>query len=147
MWQVTRDRWHVTRDTWHVTRDTWHMTHSLGWTFSQNFSSLALPVWDWQCIEDIWTKGWHNKLMNQLISDEAVYRTAPATPALEIQVKLAWQSGLIWHGNLGQCSQWRQGETYCLPNPSLILHISVNWAPPNISWWIFFSYLKILCFY
>ena len=75
MWQVTRDRWHVTRDTWHVTHDTWHMTHSVGWTFSRNFSSLALPVWDWQCFEYIFTN--HNR-----INHEAVYRTAPATPSL-----------------------------------------------------------------
>ena len=47
---VTCDTWHVTRDTWHVTwRDTWHMTCDMfggGWTFSQNFSSLALTVCD-----------------------------------------------------------------------------------------------------
>ena len=54
-----------TCDTWHVTHDTWHMTHSVGWTFSQNFSSLALLVWDWECLEDILTKGW----LNQLLSD------------------------------------------------------------------------------
>ena len=50
----------ATRDPWQVTGDIWHMTHSVGWTFSQNFSSLALPLWDWHCIEDIWTKGWMN---------------------------------------------------------------------------------------
>ena len=45
---VTCDVWHVTCDTWHVTRDmtrdTWHVTCLGGWTFSQNFSSLALTV-------------------------------------------------------------------------------------------------------
>ena len=56
-WQITGDRWHVTCDRWHLPHDIWHMTDSVGWTFSQNFSSLALPVWDWQCSEDIWTKG------------------------------------------------------------------------------------------
>ena len=60
--------WHVTGDTWHVTCDMWHVTHSVGWTFSQNFSSLALPVWDWQCIEDIWTKGSVIELMNEWIT-------------------------------------------------------------------------------
>ena len=49
--------WQVTGVTWHVTHYPWHMTLGVGWTFSQNFSSLALPVWDWQCLEDIWTKG------------------------------------------------------------------------------------------
>ena len=31
-------------DMWHVTGDTWHMTGMGRWTFSQNFSSLALTV-------------------------------------------------------------------------------------------------------
>ena len=75
MWQVTRDRWHVTRDTW-------HMTHSVGWTFSQNFNSLALPVWDWECLEDILSKGSLNQSINQLINDRGDCRTAPATPGL-----------------------------------------------------------------
>ena len=48
-------RWRGRSDTWHVTHDTWHMTHSVGWTFSQNFSFLALPVWEWQCFEYIST--------------------------------------------------------------------------------------------
>ena len=39
----TKKRCQVTDDRWHVTRDTLHMTHSVGWTCSQNFSSLALP--------------------------------------------------------------------------------------------------------
>ena len=78
MWQVTRDTWQVTRDTWHVTRDRWHMTHSVGWTFYKNFSSLALPVWDWQCFEYISTK----PSVTHLLNYKAVYRTAPATPGL-----------------------------------------------------------------
>ena len=53
-------------DTWHMTHDTWHLTHSVGLTFSKNFSSLALPVWDWQCIEDIWTKSSVNQWINEL---------------------------------------------------------------------------------
>ena len=72
MWHLTRDRWQVTGDTWHVTRDTLHMTHSVGWVFSQNFSSLALPVWDWQGLEDIWTKGWLTQLINELITEVIV---------------------------------------------------------------------------
>ena len=54
---MTGDRWQVTIDSWRMTCDMWHRTHSVGETFSQKFSSLALPVGDWQCIEDIWTKG------------------------------------------------------------------------------------------
>ena len=57
--------------------DTWHMTHSVQWRCSQNFSSLALPVWDWHCLEYIWTKGFLTHLM-----DGGDCRTAPATPGL-----------------------------------------------------------------
>ena len=47
---------HVTCDTWLVTCDTWHMTWWGRWTFSQNFSFLALTIWEWRCAEDISTK-------------------------------------------------------------------------------------------
>ena len=79
MWHVTRDTWHMTCDMWHV----WHMTHIVGWTFAQNFSTLALLVWDWQCLEDICTnKGWVNQWMNEWVSDGGDCRTAPAAPSL-----------------------------------------------------------------
>ena len=55
-WQLKRDMWHVTHDTWYVTCYTWHMTGGGRWTLSQNFSPLALTVWEWRCIEDISTK-------------------------------------------------------------------------------------------
>ena len=58
------------------------MIHSVGWTFSQTFNSLALLVWDWQCLEDIWTKGSVNEWMNQWISHGGDCKTAPATPGL-----------------------------------------------------------------
>ena len=77
MWQVTRDRWHMTGDRWHVTHDTWHMTHSVGWTFSQNFSSLALPVWVYWCFED-------------LEENHHLLTLAPATPGLLKTLKV-WQ--------------------------------------------------------
>ena len=55
-------------DRWHVTGDTWHVTNSMGWTFSQNFSSLEFLVLNWQCIEYIWTKGSLNQWINELIT-------------------------------------------------------------------------------
>ena len=76
---MTCDTWHVTCDMWHVTRDMWHMTGWGGWTFSQNFSSLAHTVPDLWYYEDMEEKA-HG--LNQSMSDEAVYRTAPATPSL-----------------------------------------------------------------
>ena len=83
MWQVTCDRWHVTRDTWQVTHDMLG-----GWTFSQNFSSLALTVYDLWYYEDLEEK---DELINELINDEAVYRTAPATPGLLKNIDLSYQ--------------------------------------------------------
>ena len=81
-----KKKWHMTRDMWHVTRDMWHVTRLGGWTFTQNFSSLALTVCDLWYYEDILGKGWLNELMNEwvneLINDKAVCRTAPATPGL-----------------------------------------------------------------
>ena len=62
---------HVSGDTWHVTHDKWHMKYSVGWTFSQNFSSLAFSVGDWQSFEGIWNKGWIYELIkgNRTIAD------------------------------------------------------------------------------
>ena len=62
---------------WHVIRDMWHMTCLGGWTFYPNFSSLALTVYDLWYYEDLEEK-------DDLLNDEAVYRTAPATPGLII---------------------------------------------------------------
>ena len=53
MWQVTSDIWHVTHDMWHMTCDTWNVTYRGWWTLSQNFSSLALTVWELWFFEDI----------------------------------------------------------------------------------------------
>ena len=59
------------------------MKHSVGWTFSQNFSSIALPVWDWQRSVHIWTIGsWLNESVNESLNDGGDCRTAPATPGL-----------------------------------------------------------------
>ena len=44
--------WHVTHDMWHMTHYMLHVTRGGGWRFSQNFSSLALTVWERQCFED-----------------------------------------------------------------------------------------------
>ena len=81
---MTPDTWHVTHDTdtWHVTRYMWHVTHGGGWTFSQNFSSPALTVWDRQCLEDSELK---DDSLNESVNYEGVYRTAPASPGLLIR--------------------------------------------------------------
>ena len=77
--------WHLTHDTWDLTCDMWHVTHGGGWTFSGNFSSPALTVWDKQCIEDSKQKDhWLNQWMYGWINYKGVYRTATASPGLLI---------------------------------------------------------------
>ena len=89
---MTGDRGHVTGDMWHMTGDTWQITQSVGWTLSQKFSSLTLPIWDWQCLEDILTKGSLNQLMNQWVTEVIVQ---PATPNL--LKKTEWsQNSIKW---------------------------------------------------
>ena len=72
----------ATHYTWHVTCNTWHVTYGGQWTFSQNFSSLDLTVWDLWCCEYLEEK---DRLLVRSISDEAVCRTAPATPGVLIK--------------------------------------------------------------
>ena len=57
--------------------DTWHVMHGERWTFSQNFSSPTLWVWDGQGLWDSEQKD-HvmNESMNQWINNKGVYRTA-----------------------------------------------------------------------
>ena len=47
---VTLDTWHMTLDMWHLAHDMQHMGGGV-WTFSQNWSSPGLMVWDWPCLE------------------------------------------------------------------------------------------------
>ena len=86
MWHLTPDTWHLTHHTWHVTCDTWHVTHGEGWTFSQNFSFIALTVWDLWCCEYLEQK---DHSLTHSMNDEAVYRTAPATPGL-LNIRLVY---------------------------------------------------------
>ena len=71
---MTCDMWHGICDT-----DTLHVTCLGGWAFSQNFSSLALTICDLWYYEDLQEK---DGSVTESINDEAVYRTAPATPGL-----------------------------------------------------------------
>ena len=63
--------WHLKCDTWHMKHDIWHMTCDIwwGWTFSQNFSSPALMVWDRQCLEESEQK---NHSMNEWINYQII---------------------------------------------------------------------------
>ena len=66
-------------DMWHMTCDMWDVTGGGWWTFSQNVRSLALTIWEWRCFEDIFTK---DHWVSELVNDECVCRTSPATPGL-----------------------------------------------------------------
>ena len=82
-WHVTRDTWHMTHDMWQVTHDMWQGTHMVWWTVYKNVRSLALTAWKLWRFED-----WEEKddLINYLLNDKGVCRTAPATPGLIIIV-------------------------------------------------------------
>ena len=76
MWHMTCDMWHMTYDTWHETHETWHVTGCGEWTFSQNFSSLAITICDL-----LWRfggKGW----LTESVNYKGVCRTAPAIAGL-----------------------------------------------------------------
>ena len=89
MWHVTCDTWHVKHDTWHVTRDTWHVW---GGQHSLKISAPQLSPFVFYDIMKIWRKRMSD-LTNEWMNDEAVYRTAPATPGLLIS--LPWYIFLI----------------------------------------------------
>ena len=77
---VTCDMWHMTRDMWHVTRDMWHVTRdTLGGMNILSQFQLPSSYWFWFML--LWRYGGKGSLTHW-ISDEAVYRTAPATPGL-----------------------------------------------------------------
>ena len=70
---------------WHVICDMWHVTGGGRWTFSKNFSSLALTAWEGLFVEYLEEKA---DGLSAWINDEGVCRTAPATPGLLKQPRL-----------------------------------------------------------
>ena len=79
-WHVTGDTWYVTRDTWHVTRDMWQVTHDTGCGVNI-LSKFQLSRSNRLGFTMLWISGGKSSL-TELMNDEAVYRTAPATPGL-----------------------------------------------------------------
>ena len=63
-----------------MTCDMWNLTHDMWgrWTFSNNFSSLAVTVLELRFVDNIFTKDQCSDLTNY----EGVCLTAPATPGL-----------------------------------------------------------------
>ena len=76
MWRVTCDMWHVTHDTWH------HLWFMILWRSGG--------------------KGWLTQSMNEWISDEAVYRTATATPGLLIKHIIPSEEEKLLNSNKSQ---------------------------------------------
>ena len=73
VWHVVSDRWHVTGDMWYVTRDTCHLIGDtcVGWTFTNNFSSIALMVWELGCFEDLEeSDDWPTLLLTKLFVEQ-----------------------------------------------------------------------------
>ena len=67
---VTCDLWHVTYDIWHMTRDMLLVTRLGRWTFSQNFTSLALTICDlWYYEDDLM-----NQSMTRFIEQPRLHR-------------------------------------------------------------------------
>ena len=75
--KINKQKLPVTHDTWHVTRDAWRVTRGGRWSFSQNFSSLALTAFWW-----FWGKRSGTEWINYLMSNKGVCRTAPVAPGL-----------------------------------------------------------------
>ena len=78
-WHVTFDIWrkthhmlNLTCDMWRVTSERLHVTSVGRWTFSPNFSSLALTVWEWRCVKDILSR--YQWSSNYLINNKGVCR-------------------------------------------------------------------------
>ena len=86
MWNMTCDTWHVTHDTWHMTRDMWHVTPDT-LRGVNILSKVQLPNSYRLWFMILWRsggKGSRTHWLTDWINDEAVYRTAPATPGLLI---------------------------------------------------------------
>ena len=71
----------MTLDTWHVTCDMCYVTCDTQVNMVSNFTSLAVMVCEFRCIRDWEERGYSvmNQSVNQLVSNEAVFRAAPAT--------------------------------------------------------------------
>ena len=111
-----------------------------GWTFSQNFSSLALTVCDLWYYEDLEEKGYW---INELISNKAVYRTVLATLGLFIMTKyeswvnmnIGWTSfmenmnyGWIW-------IMWKHESVEWMVEYQLWVNIYYGWIWITVEFW------------
>ena len=137
MWLMTFEMWHATCYMWHVTHDTWHMwqvRHDGRSIFSHNFSSLALMVWGKKVFWRHFHKGWPIELMNQLIIDKSVRRTALVTQGLSI-ILVYW---------------WNTVVTFTMFFEKVLFRTPGNWEhcpPKNFDSFHFFFQLLFVWFY
>ena len=74
---------------WHLIHDTWQVKNGGRWTFTQNFSSLALPVWVQWCFEGLEEKDDRlSQWMNEWMSNKGDCRTAGNTGSVKYVLKL-----------------------------------------------------------
>ena len=108
--------WHVTRDTWHVTRDTWHVTCDM-FGGVNILSKFQLPSSYRLWFMILWRSGGKGSLADW-INDEAVYRTAPATPGLLKTLSIL--SPLLLPGSFWLPEFW-------IPTQGSLRHPKLNW--------------------
>ena len=101
----------------------WHLTHSVWWTFSQNVSSLALTVWDWQCMEDIWTKGSIDQSINE--SQACLCNSPGYTGSVKYVIRHQhWQIGRNSMNVLGSLDKVL--KVHSKPNPGNCKHACLS---------------------
>ena len=98
-----------------------YVTDAGGWTLCHNFSSLALEVWDRQCIEDSERKD--DRPHYYWMNDKGVCRTAPATQSRLIICACA----IFWLLPVTLCT----GGTQELPTAADHLHCQPGEALPE----------------
>ena len=140
LWHVTCDTWHVTRDMWHVTRDTWHVTHDMWHVTPDTFggvnilSKFQLPSSYRLWFMILWRsggKGSLSELINQSMSNEAVYRTAPATPGL-----LTRRGRPRWHQTLHRLAPKKRRRTKMWHMTPDTWHVTPDtWHLTCDTWW------------
>ena len=97
------------------------MTNSVGWTFSQHFSSLAVPVWDWQCLENTWTKGLLNESVNEwitklFIEQPQLHRVCSQYESIWVLLVCLIPSASLYHAFLCFFKQiWKKRKLIFLP--------------------------------
>ena len=114
---------------WHVTCDMWHVTRGRRWTFPQNFSSLALTVWELEVTCDTWhvhmtCDMWH-------MTYEIWHVSGETQGVMNIVSKWILHTSVQLNFSSNTNMQWKDSIT-SLPCLGLCCHFMIYW-----SWWYF----------